>query len=127
MSDSLQKYPRGQIGHGPGALVEVENVKLTNTNNAKLKHTLARTPSGYTTGTREASLSFKMNIGENGPERDFWNAMDAGSVEGFRLLLPGGLTYRVTGVVNKTDFDMPLDDAVSVDVEVMCKVQKASA
>ncbi len=125
MSDSLQKYPRGQIGHGPGALVEVENVKLAINPNVKLKHTLARTPSGYTTGVREATLSFKMNVGETGPERDFYSALDAGTVQGFRLLLPGGLTYRVTGPISKHDIDVPLDDAVSIDIEVMCKVQKA--
>lgn len=125
MSESLEKYPRGQIGHGPGALVEVENVKLTNTANGKLKHTLARSPSGYTTGTREAMLSFKMLIGENGPERDFWTALEAGSVESFRLLLPGNLTYRISGFNNKFDIDVPLDDAVSVDLEFPCKVKKA--
>lgn len=125
MGDSLQRYPRGQIGHGSGALVEVENVDLDVKTNSKLKHTLARTPSGYTTGTREATLSFKMNIGENGPERDFYTALDNGSVQGFRLLLPGALTFRVTGVVNSNKYGVPLDDAVTVDIEVICKVQKA--
>jgi hypothetical protein len=125
MGDSLQRYPRGQIGHGSGALIEVENVDLDVKTNSKLKHTLARTPSGYTTGTREATLSFKMNIGENGPERDFYTALDNGSVQGFRLLLPGALTFRVTGVVNSNKYGVPLDDAVTVDIEVICKVQKA--
>lgn len=124
MSDSLGKYPRGQIGHGSGALVEVENVKLTNTTNTKLKHTLARSPSGYTTGTREAMLSFKMNVGESGPERDFWSALESQTVQGFRLLLPGGLTFRITGVTSKFDIDVPLDDAVSVELEFPCKAQK---
>lgn len=125
MSESLQRYPRGQIGHGSGALVEVENVKLSITTNTKLKHTIARSPSGYTTGTNEATLSFKMNIGEFGQERDFYTSLINGVVESFRLMLPGGLTFRVTGPVSKTDYDVPLDDAVSVDIEVMCKVQKA--
>jgi hypothetical protein len=66
-----------------------------------------------------------MNIGEDGPERDFYGKLDAGSVEGFRLLLPGGLKFRVTGVVNGNKYGVPLDDAVTVDVEVLCKVQKA--
>lgn len=125
MSETLQKYPRGQIGHGSGALIEVENVKLTNNPNVKLKHTLGRSPSGYTTGTREAMLSFKMNIGENGLERDFWTALESGSIQGFRLLLPGGITFRISGVTGKFDIDVPLDDAVSVDLEFPCKVQKA--
>ena len=125
MSETLQRYPRGSLGHGPGALVEVENVKLTITTNAKLKHTIAASPSGYTTGTNEATLSFKMLLGENGPERDFYEELRAGTVNSFRLMLPGSLTFRVTGVVSKTDFDVPLDDAVAIDVEVLCKVQKA--
>lgn len=124
MAENLEKYPRGQIGHGSGALVQVENVKVTNTPNGKLKHTLARSPSGYTTGTREAMLSFKMLIGETGPERDFWSALEAGNVENFRLLLPGGLTYRISGFLNKFDIDVPLDDAVSVELEFPCRVQK---
>lgn len=125
MADSLQRYPRGQIGHGSGALIEVENVKLTNTANVKLKHTLSRSPSGYTTGVREAMLSFKLNVGETGPERDFWTTLEAGSVQGFRLLLPGGLTFRITGITSKFDIDVPLDDAVTIDLEFPCKVQKA--
>lgn len=125
MGDSLKRYPRGQIGHGSGALVEVENVKLTNTANVKLKHTLSQTPSGYTTGVREAMLSFKMNVSETGPERDFWTALEAGSVQSFRLLLPGGLTFRITGITSKFDIDVPLDDAVTIDLEFPCKVQKA--
>lgn len=124
MSESLQKYPRGAIGHGSGALVEVENVGLDIKTNTKLKHTIARSPSGYTMGTNEATLTFKMNIGENGAERDFYTSLATGNVEGFRLLLPGSLTFRVTGVVTGTKYDLPLDDAVTVDVEVICKVQK---
>lgn len=125
MSETLQRYPRGALGHGPGALVEIENVKLTITTNAKLKHTLAASPSGYTTGTNEATLSFKMLVGENGVERDFYTELRAGTVNSFRLMLPGSLTFHVTGVVSKTDFDVPLDDAVAIDIEVLCKVQKA--
>lgn len=125
MSESLQKYPRGSIGHGSGALVEVENVDLDIKTNTKLKHTIARSPSGYTMGTNEATLTFKMNIGETGPERDFYSALVAGTVQGFRLLLPGSLTFRVTGVVTGNKYALPLDDAVTVDVEVICKVQKA--
>ena len=124
MADNLKKYPRGQIGHGAGQLISVENVTLDMNFNTKLKHTLARSPSGYTTGTREAMLSFKMNIGESGPERDFWSALESQTVQGFRLLLPGGLTFRITGVTSKFDIDVPLDDAVSVELEFPCKAQK---
>lgn len=124
MAETLAKYPRGQIGHGPGPLVDVETVKLTKTNNAKLKHTLARTPSGYTTGTVEAMLTFKMLVSESGPERDFATSLKNGSAENFRLLLPGGNTWEITGVTSKHDIDVPLDDAVSIDLEFPCKAEQ---
>jgi hypothetical protein len=123
MADTLKRYPRGQIGHGSGALISVENAKLAINPNVKLKHTLARTPSGYTTGVQEATLSFKMNIDEDGPERDFYASLKVGSIENFRLLIPG-VTWRVNGPISKHDVDVPLDDAVTIDIEVMCKVEQ---
>lgn len=126
MGETLAKYPRGAIGHGPGAMVEVENVKLTKTNNAKLKHTLARSPSGFTLGTNESELTFKMLVSETGPERDFVTSLKNGVAEDFRLLLPGGETWRITGPVSKYDIDVPLDDAVSVDLSVVCKSEKTT-
>lgn len=123
MSDELKKYPRAQIGHGAGQLMQAENVKLSINPNVKLKHTLARTPSGYVTGTREATLSFKLNIDEDGPERDFYTALNNSTVENFRLMVPG-ITWRVSGPISKHDIDGPLDDAVTIDIEVLCKVEQ---
>lgn len=125
MADNLKKYPRGQIGHGAGQLISVENVTLDMNFNTKLKHTLARTPSGYVSGSQESTLSFKINISEDGPERDFYAMLKSQTVQGFRLLCPGGLTFRVSGVVSKNKYDLPLDDAVTADIELVCKVEQA--
>lgn len=108
-------YPRGQISFGAGDLIQVTNVTWTYTNNAKLKHTLKKTPSGKVMGTKELSGSFTAIIDEDGFERDYISRVDSGEEVSMRLKLPQ-VTKSIVGFLTGIDGDMPLDDAVEVTV-----------
>lgn len=123
MADTFKRYPKGVISHKVGDLQQCTNFKLSVKNGAKLKHTLRRSPSGWVLGTVEGTLSFDMEIDEDGPERNFHRALISGEAQGFRLKFPGE-TFKITGVVSSRDIDAPLDDAVKVSVEVLCKVEQ---
>jgi hypothetical protein len=124
MSDSLPYYPKGRIALGNGDLYDVENVKITVKNGAKLKHTLRRSPSGVTKGTTEAEISFEGTVPESGYERDYIGKVLAGTVTQIRIKVPGE-TITFTGVPTERGMDLPLDDAVKFNVNWIGKVSVA--
>ncbi len=111
MADEMKLYPHGSIAMGNGDLIQVINVKLDFKNGAKLKHTLRKTPSGVTIGTKECSVSFDFEVDEDGEERDYMEFCQAGTIKQLRLKIPGK-TYTVNGVYDSVSIEAPLDDAV---------------
>ncbi len=68
-----QIYPRGRIALGNGELIDVTNVKVTHTNNAKQVHTIRQKGAGITLGVEETTVSYDSVVGADGQERDYFN------------------------------------------------------
>lgn len=113
MADEQPIYPRGRIALGSGDLIEVTNVKVTHTNNAKQVHTMARKGAGITFGVEETSITFDIVISENGPERAWARLVKRGTISQVRIKVPGE-TMTVNGAFQSRDFELPLDDAIKL-------------
>lgn len=109
------KYPRGRIALGTGDLIDVTNVKIDITNNAKQIHTLRQKGAGFTLGVEETNVSFDVAVSEDGLERDYLADIKAGSVKQLRIKIPGK-TITVNGAFKDASFELPLDDAIKVSV-----------
>lgn len=123
-TSELKVYPRGQISFGPGDLVQAINVTFTSTSNAKLVHTLKKTPSGVVLGNREFTGKFDTVIDEDGPEREYFDRVRAGQRVTARLKLPGNVTKVSEIVLTSIDGEMPLDDSVKLTVNFIGVLQK---
>jgi hypothetical protein len=115
MADLLPYYPKGRIALGNGDLYDVENVKITIKNGAKLKHTLRRSPSGVVKGVLESELNFEGIVSEAGYERDYIGKILNGTVTQLRIKVPGE-TITFTGVPTERSQELPLDDAIKFTV-----------
>jgi hypothetical protein len=111
-------FPRGAISSGSGELAHVQNIKLSYNNNAVLVHTIARTPAGFTLGTKEAMISFQSAIGADGQDLDTLKKIQQGEVLQFRLKAPGK-TMTLDGIFTKNDIDFPLDKEITESLEVI--------
>ena len=115
MSDELLNYPRGTVAMGNGDLTQIVNLKGKYSNNAKLKHTLRKSPSGFTLGHRECSGTFDLEIPETGEERDYWTMVKEGQVKQLRIKIPG-TTKAINIIASDLDFELPSDDAIKESV-----------
>ncbi len=125
MSDDFNKYPRGAIAMGNGDLMQVTNATVDLKNNAKLKHTLRKKGAGAVLGNEECTVSFDFEIPEIGPEKDYIDLVQAGTVKQIRLKVPGK-TYVVNGVFSSCKHELPLDDAIKGSCEFIGKMDKPS-
>lgn len=121
MSDEMLYYPKGRIAMGAGDLMDVESIKTNIKNNAKLKHTIRRSPSGVVMGTKEGSCSFDAILSEKGYERDYVSAILNGTIKQIRIKVPGE-TVTMSGVFTERDNDIPLDDAIKYSIQFIGKV-----
>ena len=111
MGDAV--YPRGQIAEGSGDLLDVTNIKVSTTNNAKQVHTIRKRGAGITLGVEESTVTFEMAIGEDGQERDYFNKIKKGRVQQLRVKIPGE-TLTFTGAFNTRDLEAPLDAEINM-------------
>ncbi len=111
-------FPRGRLATGAGELVDVTNVKLDSTNNAKQIHTMKRKGAGITLGTEEHTLSFDLVVGEEGEERDWYEQMKRGQIKQCRIKVPGR-TITIEGTVKTIGLELPLDDAIKQSIQVI--------
>lgn len=109
-----------------GDLVQVTNFSLTLTNNAKMKSTLRRRNAGVVVGNFEGTLSFDIEVGPTGPERDYIGLVLSGRLKQVRAKLPGGETLVLDGAYSEWAGEQPADDAFKVSLSFMCGVKKAS-
>jgi hypothetical protein len=123
LDEDVKLYPRGVLALGTGDLMQVTNVKHVFKNNAKLVHTIRRTPSGVTTGTHDTTLDFDAVCDEDGFERDFLKSILNGTIKEFRIKVPGE-TISVKGVATERSLELPLDDAIKYSINVIGKTQK---
>lgn len=110
-SNNTLYYPRGRIALDSGDLIDVTNVKLDSTNNAKLVHTLRQPGAGVVFGNQETTISFDAAISEDGPERDYFMLVQKGTVKQLRLKIPGK-TLSAEGVFKDVNVEIPLDAEV---------------
>ena len=121
----LKRYPRGQLAIGNGDLQQAIVSRFSFTANTKLKHTLRQSPSGYVLGTRECTGSFDLEISEDGPEIEVFDAIDEGEIKNFRYKIPT-VTKTIEGVFTSVDVEEPLDDAVRFTVNWIGKLKKGA-
>lgn len=109
-------YPRGRIALGSGDLIDVTNVKVNHTNNAKQVHTMNRSGTGVVKGVEETTVSYDAVISSEGQERDYFQLVKSGKIVQLRIKLPGE-TITVEGMYKSRSFDLPMDDSVKVSLE----------
>lgn len=117
MADNQVPYmPRGQVSVGSGTLQFATTASFTADNGAKLKHSLRRSPCGYTKGVNEISGKIELDISEDGPERDFWQMYKDGKPVEFIFEIPND--DRTLNCVTKTiATDFPNDDSVHQSID----------
>lgn len=109
-------FPRGRIALGGGDLIDVTNIKVTTTNNAKQVHTINQKGAGITLGTEETTVSYDSVVSQDGVERDYYQLVKTGKIVQLRLKVPGE-TITVTGAYKSRDFELPLDDSIKLSME----------
>jgi hypothetical protein len=118
-------YPKARIALGAGDLVQVTKFNLKTTNGAKLKHTLRRRGAGKTMGVVESTLSFDLDVDEDGIERDYLDMILTGEDQTVSIKLPGGETRTFVGTATSETVDQPIDDACTVSIEMIGNVAKS--
>ena len=106
-------YPRGAIAMGNGDLIDVTDVKIDTTNNAKQVHTIRQKGAGITLGTQETTISFNAVVSDEGPEADWLKLVKKGTIKQLRIKTPGE-TDTCNGVFQSTGKELPLDDAIKI-------------
>lgn len=124
MAETLLYYPKGRLALGNGDLLDVENVKVTVKNGAKLKHTLRRSPSGVTAGVEEAELTFEGTVSEEGYERDYLGMVKNKTIKQLRFKVPGE-TLTFTGVATERTQEAPLEDAIKFSISMIGRADTA--
>jgi hypothetical protein len=119
--NELLEYPRGQIGFGSGNLKQCTNAKFSLNRNAKLKHTIAKSPAGICYGNTELSGTFEFEIDETGLERDVLTDLKKGTRRQFRFK-DSASTDEISGAFTSFDKEIPTDDAVKVTVGFVGKL-----
>lgn len=122
MSNTEQRiYPRGRIALDSGDLVDVTNVKVSTTNNAKQVHTLRQPGAGVTMGNPETTITFDVAISEDGMERNYLEMVRKGTLKQIRIKVPGA-TINVEGVFKETGFELPLDSEIKQNLSFIGKI-----
>lgn len=114
-AEPQKKFPRGWIAMGNGDLMQVTNVKIDHTNNAKQVHTIRRKGAGITLGVEETSVSFDAVVDEEGCERDYLKMLKQGQIKQLRAKVPGE-TLTITGTVSALSKELPLDSEIKYSI-----------
>ncbi len=122
MAAEQKIYPRGRIAMTTGDLVDVTNVKIDTTNNAKQVHTIRQKGAGITLGNEETTVTFDIVVSEDGEERDWLEALKKGLIKQLRLKIPGR-TMTVDGAIKQLSTELPLDDAIKQSVTFIGHLQ----
>lgn len=114
-AEPQKKFPRGWIAMGNGDLLQVTNVKIDHTNNAKQVHTIRRKGAGVTLGVEETTVSFDAVVDEEGSERDYLKMLKQGQIKQLRVKVPGE-TLTITGTVSALSKELPLDSEIKYSI-----------
>jgi len=124
MAQDFQFFPKARLALDNGDLVDVNSVTVSATNNAKLIHTLRKSPAGYTDGTQEVSLSFEGVISDSGQETDYKALVQRSISKQFRFKLPGGDTFVLNSRITKVDWKVDTENATTFSVEAICQMDE---
>jgi hypothetical protein len=121
--DDLPDFPKGQFSMTPGGqLRQVTQVNMRLANGAKLKHSLAVSPSGFVKGTKDLGGSFTMEVPRKGLERDILENIDKATPQQGRLEIPGtAIVAKI--VLTNADITASTEDAVQFRVDYIGKRQ----
>lgn len=114
-TEPQQVFPRGFIAMGNGDLIQVTNVKIDHTNNAKQVHTIRQKGAGITLGVEETTVSFDAVVSEDGPERDYLRMLKRGDLRQLRVKIPGE-TISINGTVSQLSKELPLDSEIKFSI-----------
>jgi predicted secreted protein len=114
-AEPQKKFPRGWIAMGNGDLIQVTNVKIDHTNNAKQVHTIRRKGAGITLGVEETTVSFDAVVDEDGSERDYLKMLKQGQIKQLRVKVPGE-TLTISGTVSALSKELPLDSEIKYSI-----------
>ncbi|MFA5053357.1 MAG: hypothetical protein WC565_04825 [Parcubacteria group bacterium] len=114
-AEPQKKFPRGWIAMGNGDLIQVTNVKIDHTNNAKQVHTIRRKGAGITLGVEETTVSFDAVVDEDGCERDYLKMLKQGQIKQLRVKVPGE-TLTISGTVSSLSKELPLDSEIKYSI-----------
>lgn len=125
-SEDLVRFTPGQLAVGSGKLRDATMAKFSYKNNAKLKHSMMKSPNGFVIGTRECSGSFEVDVPETGPERDYFGDVIAGKVVKMQYEIPT-LNCEITGVYDGVDGDLSTGEAVKLTISWIGTLSKPVA
>lgn len=113
-------YSKGSIALGSGDLLDVTDVKVDVTDGSKLVHVM-RGVSGVVQGNEEATITFNARVSEDGEEADWLALVKKNMIKQLRIKLDGR-TMTVNGKFQSVGYELPLDDAVTVSLTFIGKV-----
>ena len=114
MAEEQLRYPQAWLAMDNGDLIQVTDFTINTTNNAKQKHTIRRRGSGISFGVEESTITFNTIIDEDGPERDYWQAVENKQIKQIRAKIPGGRVLTYNGAYQSLGLTGPLDDATQL-------------
>lgn len=114
MAEEQLKFPQAWIAMDSGDLIDVTDFTANTTNNAKQKHTIRKKGAGISFGNLESTISFNTIISEDGPEREYWQAVEQKLIKQIRIKIPGGQVKTYNGAFQSLGLNGPLDDATQL-------------
>lgn len=120
----FQNYPQGQLAIGNGQAEHVATAKLDATNNAKLVHMLAASPSGYTTGNNDLAGSLEGLVPADGEEVDYLGMVLSRKRVRFRFKIPNSVKV-IDGVLTRVNYTIATGEGVAYSVDFIGKVTNA--
>lgn len=87
-NEDLVLFHPGQVSLGAGKLRDATMADFEYTNDAKLEHSLMRSPNGVVIGVKECKGSFEVVVGEKGPERDYLGLCQSGQITKMQYEIP---------------------------------------
>ena len=121
MADEVLSYPKARLSKGAGDLMQVTDVTLRKSKGRKLINTLRSPAAGVADGETANELTFKGVLDENGFERDYDDDFEKGTVAQYRVKVPGGKTFSITGKIDDLEVTNNVGGAIEFSAKVIGK------
>lgn len=121
MADEVLSYPKARVSKGAGDLMQVTDVTVRKSKGRKLINTLRSPAAGVADGETANEISFKAVIDENGFERDYDDDFEKGTVAQYRVKVPGGKVFTLTGKIDDLEVTSNIGGAIEFSAKVIGK------